>query len=183
MTTETGLEVEPATLRPERRIGTRIGRALWLLVILAFLVALYYFAGAWWIEEIEADPDFGASIEVPQGGSHAVALAAGLVDREVNLHYWTANDPGFLPGSLLDNMPSFQVGMVSALARFTVELRDQMARVRGSSQSDPDLEPRPGGSPIRAMSGFSSGRACPCSRARRASTAGRQKTCNATTSA
>jgi hypothetical protein len=142
MTTETGPEVEPepAASRPERRTGTRIARALWLPVIVAFLVALYYFAGAWWIEEIEADPDFGASIEVPQDGSHAVALAAGLVDREVNLHYWTANDPAILPGSLLDNMPSFQAGMVSALARFTVELRDQMARVRGSSQSDPDLE-------------------------------------------
>ena len=140
MATETGPEGERPAEGPERRIGTRIARALWLPVILVFLVALYFFAGALWVDEIDADPDFGASIEVAEGGSHAVALAAGLIDREVNVHYWTANDPAFLPGAVLDNMPGFQSGLVSALARFTVELRDQIARVRGSSQSDPDLE-------------------------------------------
>lgn len=140
MATESGPEVEPALDKPERRIGTRIARNLWLPVLVAFFLALYYFVGALWVERIDHDPDFGASIAVPEGGSQAVALAAGLIDREVNLHHWTANDPAFLPGSLLDNMPSFQTGMVSALARFTVELRDHIARVRGSSQSDPDLE-------------------------------------------
>ena len=90
-----------------------------------------------WIEEIEADPDFGARYGA-QNGSHAVALAAGLVDREVNLHYWTANDPAFLPGSLLDNMPSFRPAWGHWPA--STELRDQMARVRAQLE-----RPRPRG--------------------------------------
>jgi hypothetical protein len=40
---------------------------------------------------------------------------------------------------MLDNMPNFQQGIVAALSRFAVELTDQIARTRGSSQMDPDL--------------------------------------------
>ena len=72
--------------------------------------------------------------------SRAVAVAADLVDREVNLNRWVANDPFFQPGYLLDNMPAYQTGIVSAVGRFTTELRDRVARVRGSSAVDPDLE-------------------------------------------
>jgi hypothetical protein len=51
-----------------------------------------------------------------------------------------ANDPFFLPGAALDNMPAFQQGIVQALARFTFELTDQIGRVRGSSRTDADLQ-------------------------------------------
>jgi hypothetical protein len=67
-------------------------------------------------------------------------VAADLIDREINTHRWVANDPFFMPGSLLDNMPSFQQGIIAALSRFTVELADQIARTRGSSQIDRDLD-------------------------------------------
>jgi hypothetical protein len=68
-----------------------------------------------------------------------VALTADLIDREINTHRWVANDPFFMPGSMLDNMPNFQQGVVAALSRFAIELTDQIARTRGSSQVDPDL--------------------------------------------
>jgi hypothetical protein len=45
-----------------------------------------------------------------------------------------------MPGSLLDNMPNFQQGIIAALSRFAVELGDQLARTRGSSQIDRDLD-------------------------------------------
>ena len=51
-----------------------------------------------------------------------------------------ANDPFFMPGYLLDNMPNFQQGIVTAASRFAVELRDQIARTRGSSPVDPNVE-------------------------------------------
>ena len=110
------------------------------LGVLVVLAALYFVGGAIWVHEIDDDPTFDAEVVVPKDASRAVAVAADLVDREVNLHRWVANDPFFQPGYLLDNMPAYQTGIVSAVGRFTTELRDRVARVRGSSAVDPDLE-------------------------------------------
>jgi hypothetical protein len=63
-----------------------------------------------------------------------------LIEREVDRKRWIANDPFFLPGAALDNMPNFQQGVIAALARFSFELTDQIGRTRGSSQTDPDLQ-------------------------------------------
>ncbi len=78
--------------------------------------------------------------EAAPGGSHAVAITIALLNREVKLHSWTPSDPFFKPGSLLDRMPAYQMGIVSALSRFAVEMMDQVGRTRGSSQMDKDLE-------------------------------------------
>lgn len=108
--------------------------------VLALAVLLYYGAGALWLHSIDDDPDFAATVEVPENGSHAVAVAAALIDREVNVNRWVANDPWFQPAYILDNMPAFQTGIVAALSRFAVELTDQIARVRGTSQVDADAD-------------------------------------------
>jgi hypothetical protein len=122
------------------------GRISWFrrvligLGVLVVLLAVYFLGGALWVHEIGDDPAFDAEVVVPEGASRAVAVAADVVDREVNQHRWVANDPFFQPGYLLDNMPSYQIGIVNAVGRFTTELRDRVARVRGSSAVDPDLE-------------------------------------------
>jgi hypothetical protein len=67
-------------------------------------------------------------------------MAAALITREVDDHHWTPMDPFFLPGAWLDNMPNYQAGIMKALARFTIEMRDQLARSRSSSPQDPDLD-------------------------------------------
>jgi len=67
-------------------------------------------------------------------------MAAALVDREIRQTGWVANDPFFLPGAMLDNMPHFQLGMIHALGRFAFEMVDQIGRTRGSSQTDSDLQ-------------------------------------------
>jgi hypothetical protein len=72
--------------------------------------------------------------------SKSVAVAIHLIDREINQHEWTANDPFFRPGAWLDRMPAYQKGIVSAISRFAVELGDQIGRTRGSSQIDSDLD-------------------------------------------
>ena len=92
-----------------------------------------------WLHRIDDDPDFAIESSAPEGGSRSVALTADLIDREINTHRWVANDPFFMPGSMLDNMPNFQQGIVAGLSRFAIELADQIARTRGSSQVDPDL--------------------------------------------
>jgi len=126
---------------PRGRSITLRGHTRNLSLIVIALVAIYYIGGMMWIHTIDDDVKFvpAKSNQMP-GGSRAIEIMAGLIDREVIQNVWTTNDPFFMPGSLLDNMPNYQQGIVSALARFGFELTDQIGRTRGSSQTDPDLQ-------------------------------------------
>jgi hypothetical protein len=106
------------------------------------LLLLYYPVGMVLVHTVDDDVNFAPSGEnaAKPGGSQAVAVMAALIDREVNDHSWVANDPFFQPGVMLDNMPNFQTGIMSALARFSFEMTDQVGRTRGSSEADPDLQ-------------------------------------------
>ncbi|MBS0537252.1 MAG: DUF2333 family protein [Proteobacteria bacterium] len=117
------------------------GRSRWRLLLwaLAAVLLLYYPLGAMIVENIDDDPQFGPT-GVTAGESRAVAVASGLVTREVDVHSWTPMQPFFMPGGILDNMPNFQRGIMAALGRFSTELMDQVGRTRGSSQTDRDLE-------------------------------------------
>lgn len=126
---------------PKRRLWT-VGRAAWKPVLIAILVLVVIGTpvGMLVTHKIDDDPAFAVDeANMPPAASRAIAMAAALVDREVNVNRWVANDPWFLPGHWLDNMPNFQQGMVAAIARFTVEMRDQVGRERGTSQDDVDL--------------------------------------------
>ena len=107
----------------------------------AILVAalLYYAVGGFVMSVVDDDPTFQPA-ETPPEASRAVAAAAALIDREVNQHFWVANDPFFYPSAWLDNTPNYQRGIVAALSRFTVEMTDQIGRTRGSSEADRDLD-------------------------------------------
>jgi hypothetical protein len=111
----------------------------WTWRVLLVVVILYYPLGALIVENIDDDPQF-APTNVAPGESRAVAVAAQLVTREVDVHTWTPMMPWFTPPGLLDNMPNFQRGIMAALGRFSTELMDQVGRTRGSSQTDRDLE-------------------------------------------
>jgi hypothetical protein len=114
-------------------------RSIWLVMPLGLLLlAVYYGGGMALVHRINDDLDYTMA-EPAAGSSRAVAMAATLIHREVDENYWTANDPWFLPGAALDNMPNFQQGIIYALGRFAVQLSDQLGRARGSSQVDPDL--------------------------------------------
>lgn len=121
--------------------GRRWSRLLgWGIGGLVVLFVLYMAVGAFVVHSIDDDPDFAAATPVANG-SQAVEIAAALIERETGgAHRWTANDPFFLPGWLLDNMPNYQQGIVYALSRFTAEMGDQIGRSRGSSQVDPELD-------------------------------------------
>ncbi|MDQ7017572.1 MAG: DUF2333 family protein [Robiginitomaculum sp.] len=114
--------------RSWRKIAAGIVIALVLLwPILAMLTS-----------RIDDDPEFTPTFD-PKGGSHAVAMVASLMDDELKKAGWVANAPFFVPAHMLNNMPNYQIGMVTALGRFAFELEDQIGRERGSSASDPDL--------------------------------------------
>lgn len=106
---------------------------------LAILLVLYYGIGALWVHKIDDDVNFRPA-NPTAGGSYAVDMAAALILREVDQNGWTANDPFFFPGSILDNMPNFQMGMMYALSRFGNALAEQLARSRGTSAIDPDVD-------------------------------------------
>ncbi|PWR20237.1 DUF2333 family protein [Zavarzinia aquatilis] len=125
------------------------GRAFWrrpwvwrsAAAIVAAIVLLYYPIGMIVANKIDDDLSFAvATSAVPEGGSAAVAIAAAMVDREVNRNGWVANDPFFMPSGALDNMPNFQQGIVDAVSTFTIELRDHLGRMRGSSKADENLD-------------------------------------------
>ena len=111
----------------------------WAIWIVLALLVLWFPVGALIVENIDDDPQFAPSGLVA-GESRAVAMAADLVTREVDVHTWTPMQPAFMPAGLLDNMPNFQRGIMAALGRFATEMMDQLGRTRGSSQVDRDLE-------------------------------------------
>lgn len=138
----------PKPSRPGRlrRIRDRMARfERWdrrvsaIVVVLAVLFLLYLVIAGWWVDVIDDDAAFVPPSPV-EGGRLSVDMAEALILREVDTHRWTANDPFFLPGALLDNMPHYQQGIVYAVARFTAELGDRIGRARGASAIDPDLD-------------------------------------------
>lgn len=119
---------------------SRRGRIARALLALAVVAGLGLPVGMLVVHKIDDDPGFViAESDVPANASRTVAMIAALVHRETDVNRWVANDPWFLPGAWLDNMPNFQQGMIAALARSTVEMRDQVGRARGTSQDDADL--------------------------------------------
>lgn len=135
-------------------LGTKLGGMLTLLSLrgkLRILVGFLLLLGLGWgaamfiTSTVDDDPNFAVpsvtdTTSATRTGSNSVAIAAALIDREVNQHPWVANDPFFLPGYWLDNMPNYQQGIMYALARFGAMMSEQIGRARGSSQVDPDLD-------------------------------------------
>ncbi|MBA4099424.1 MAG: DUF2333 domain-containing protein [Rhodospirillum sp.] len=114
-------------------------RSKWIALAILIALLLYYPVGMIIVHKINDDPSFSAG-NVPDGQSKAIALAAALIHREVEETSWPANDPFFMPGYALDNMPNFQRGIQQALARFAIEMADQIGRSRGSANADDDLK-------------------------------------------
>ncbi len=125
----------PALPHPDSTIG-RLSMGLGGLLLV--VAVLYYPVGMIVTHKIDDDTSF--RVTARGNGSHAVASAVGLIEREVLENSWVANNPWFFPSAPLDNMPNFQQGIIDAMARFSIEMADQVGRVRGSSQVDPDLE-------------------------------------------
>ena len=141
-------ETPPGPAGTTTTAGGAGGRRGWLSlktvalapVALILLILAYYIVGMMMLHRIDDDIAFAEPSSAPDGASVSVAMAADLIERETVTHRWLSNDPFFMPGYLLDNAPNFQQGIMTALFRFTSELRDEIARTRGSSSEDPDAK-------------------------------------------
>jgi len=118
-----------------KNLSASTWRKIAAAIPLAFL--LYIFIGMAVVHRIDtSDIAFDTT---NNGGAAVIAVTATLVEREAVLHRWTPNDPFIMPGWWLDNTPNFQSGILHALSRISIELRDQIGRSRGSSATDDDL--------------------------------------------
>ena len=119
----------------------RPGRRGLIAVILLAIVVLYYPIGMLLADRINDDVAYAIpeDLQSPKG-SRAVAMTIALIRRETDETTWVANKPFPFPSSMLDNMPNFQIGLIYALSRFSIEMTDVLSRTRGSSQADPDLD-------------------------------------------
>ena len=106
--------------------------AVAVVVVLVFPVAMLV------ISKIDDNPDFEPA-GVTTGKSRAVAAAAGLITRELDVNKWRANDPLFLPGGWLRDMPAFQLGLVGALAKTTAALATERGAGYGANGADINL--------------------------------------------
>lgn len=130
-----------STRSDDGHTGSRWRRGWKIVLALLALVIIGYGFGMLYANQINDDLDFQPPPDKRvEGGSEAVAMVSALIDREINQTDWVPNNPFPFPSSLLDNMPNFQLGLMSAISRFAVEMTDSLGRSRGSSQVDPDLD-------------------------------------------
>jgi hypothetical protein len=110
-----------------------------VIAAIVVLIVIYYPAGMLIYDGIDDNVDLQpAPPYAVSGGSQAVAMAATLAAREADT--WIANKPFWHPSALLDDKPNFQLGVMYAVSRFALELGDYLARVRGSSAIDPNVD-------------------------------------------
>lgn len=108
-------------------------RALFAAALVALFLLLYFGLGGLLSSSIDDNLAFRPSAaDLPPGGSVAVAMTSAVLDREVNVHGWAADDPWFFPSALADNMPAWQRGLRIAVLRFIAALENRQAE-------DPDL--------------------------------------------
>ncbi len=75
---------------------------------------LYYVVGALLIENVNVSNVY----QLPKENRHKSEIAATmafLIDREIDTKMWTPNLPPVFPAYILDNMPNFQIGIITAV--------------------------------------------------------------------
>jgi hypothetical protein len=122
--------VAAALRHPSRRF------VLWAfaaVVLLVFPVAMLV------ISKVDDNPDFAAPGTVTAPRSRGVAVAAALITRELDVSRWHANDPFFMPGAWLRDMPAFQLGLVGGLARIVGALNAEKGVAFGPNGAEVNL--------------------------------------------
>ena len=85
-----------------------------IAVILPLILVLYYSIGGYVTNNIDKNVSFEA---VGKGKGLAIVNAGSdLIKREVDDNMWTPNLPFIFPGFVLDNMPSFQTGVIQSVS-------------------------------------------------------------------
>jgi len=83
-------------------------------IIICLLTLLYYPIGGWLIHNT-ATPTYQPNSH--NGNMASIDSMIHLIDQEVRQKIWTPNLPIIFPSYFLDDMPNFQLGIVSAIAK------------------------------------------------------------------
>ena len=83
------------------------------IVCLPIFLLLYYVIGSIVCEKIDKNTDF--EVKQIDRGYMYVQAAADLIKREIDDHLFAPNLPFIFPVAVLDNMPSFQKGIIKQL--------------------------------------------------------------------
>ena len=86
-----------------------------ILIILFCVIFLYYPLGGLIIHEIDTSTSYQP--QTSDGRLASIDTMSHLINREVHHKLWTPNLPFLFPSYILDNMPSFQLGIMSAVSQ------------------------------------------------------------------
>ena len=100
----------------------------WHILTICFIIfiGLYYPLGGYLVHNIDTNTNYEIKQPHPEQ-SATIEMASFLINREVNDKLWTANLPFFYPSYFLDNMPSFQLGIISAISNITSALSQKLS--------------------------------------------------------
>lgn len=107
-----------------RRSASRIVWSKASAFLLLALIVLYYPLGGALNEKIDRNADFG--VIKRESSSSTLELLAALIDRETAQNIWTPNLPFLFPSYFLDNMPSFQSGIIRGVAVINKQMSRQI---------------------------------------------------------
>lgn len=109
----------------------------WQLLLLAFasVIFLYYPLGGWMISNIDTSTDY--EINTDNSQSATVEMMSFLVKREVSDNLWTPNLPFIFPSYFLDDMPSFQMGVISAISNMTTSFSRKLDKTIAAENERP----------------------------------------------
>jgi hypothetical protein len=116
-------------IRPTRRALF----AVVALVVLAYIAAMIVESRKPALPAVRAN-------DPPRTGYALVSMVVDLVEAQLEgPGGWTPNDLPITPGFWLDNLPSFQLGVMDTVRKVSVALRDDLGRARLSEQPHPEL--------------------------------------------
>lgn len=104
-------------------------RSWWQLIAILFacILFLYYPIGGLLVEDIDTNTDIEITQTRPEQSS-AIEMMAFIINREVSSKMWTPNLPFFFPSYFLDNMPNFQLGMMSSVSNLAQAMSQRLTR-------------------------------------------------------
>ena len=105
-----------------------------LLLVSAAVIFLYYPLGGWLMNDINTNTEYEINNKHNEQ-SAAIAMNAFLVNREVNEKMWTPNLPFFFPSYFLDNMPNFQMGIISSVSNVTTALSKRLEKTIAENEA------------------------------------------------
>ncbi len=121
------LKFNPKTIYPIDSWGKLIA------VIAVVFIFLYYPLGAFFSSNINTDTSYEP--EQKSSKSAIINAASELIYREVYINSWTPSLPFVFPASMLDNMPAFQLGVMSAINK-TVSTLEQIEKLEIAATND-----------------------------------------------